>query len=77
MGLGFDSPTEVGGKCHTGVADCLASVSKASHCPRGHFHSSSQLRERESETLVRMGSDKESKCLEVVSNGGNMQIWQP
>ncbi len=45
--LDADSLREAVGTCHKGEVGCLAWASRASHCLRVHFHSSSLLEERE------------------------------
>ncbi len=45
--LDADSLREAVGTCHKGEVGCLAWASRASHCLRVHFHSSSLLQERE------------------------------
>lgn len=45
--LDADSLRVAVGTCHKEVVGCLAWASRASHCLRDHFHSSSLLEERE------------------------------
>lgn len=45
--LDADSLRVAVGTCHKEVVGCLAWASRASHCLRVHFHSSSLLEERE------------------------------